>query len=86
MYIFDTDHELDNRLKHFKNLDKVILEKLQNLMHQYNPFISSFKQFALHNNNMPEYKIILKHSSNKDRRTHNIPSSSEIAAIIPSNN
>ena len=86
MYIFDTDHKLDNRLKHFKNLDKVILEKLQKLMHQYNPFISSFKQFALHNNNMPEYKIILKHSSNKDRRTHNIPSSSEIAAIIPSNN
>ncbi len=84
MYIYDTEHEINNRTKHFKDLNQNILVNLQDTMHKYNPFISKFKQFALESKDIMDYKIIVKAQSTKDRRNFNIPESSEIAAILPS--
>ena len=84
MYIYDTEHEINNRTKHFKDLNKNILSNLQSLMHEFNPFINKFKQFALDSKDLIDYKVIVKAQSSKDRRNYNIPESSEIAAILPS--
>ncbi len=52
VYIYDTDNELKNRLKFnlskgskkkIDKLDFALTEKLQNLMHKYNPFVPMFK-------------------------------------------
>jgi hypothetical protein len=53
-------------------------------MHEFNPFISKFKQFALDSKDQIDYKVIVKAQSSKDRRNYNIPEFSEIAAILPS--
>ena len=46
LYFFDTDHELDNRLHHVSNVDKNVLEMLQNMMHCCNPYAHAFRLAA----------------------------------------
>ena len=42
LYIYDTDHEIDNRLLNFSGLDKTILLQLQKEMHEVNPYVKMF--------------------------------------------
>jgi hypothetical protein len=83
LYIYDTDHELDNRFKNFNELDKNILKRLQELMHRHNPYVKFFKQIALEMKNNPELKYVLKADSSLDRRVYNLPCKSEVAAVLP---
>ena len=52
-------------------------------MHQYNPYVKTFKQLALKSEKMTDLQIILKADSSIDQRTHNKPNSSEVAALLP---
>jgi hypothetical protein len=83
LYIYDTDYELQNRVKNFPNLNIEILQNLQNLMHEYNPYVKQFKQLSLSFKQSPELKMIIKSDSTVDRRIHNQPTGSEIGAILP---
>ena len=83
LYLYDTENELENRLKCFKNLDKDILSRLQSLMHRHNPYVHLFKQRALELKLKPEYSLILKSDTTVDRRIYNLPTDSEVAVLIP---
>jgi hypothetical protein len=83
LYIHDTENELKNRMANFPALDSKIMKNLQKLMHKYNPYVKLFKQRAIEIEKAPELKLVLKANSKKDRRKDNIPSASEVAAIIP---
>lgn len=86
IYIYDTDHELSNRLVWNTELDRHILLKLQTMLHECNPFVACFKHAAeiftttVESENM---KLVLKQDTNKDLRRYNLPSASEISVIIP---
>ena len=61
-----------------------ILESLQSIMHDHNPLVQSFKM-ALEIES-PDFQLILsekKAPTNEHSRRFNLPSSSEIAAILP---
>ena len=83
LYIYDTDHEIDNRLLNFSGLDKTILLQLQKEMHEVNPYVKMFKQLSLDLIKEPSIKMVIKSDNKIDRRVKNLPSISEIAAIIP---
>lgn len=83
IYIYDTENELNNRLNIFKDLNPDILKRLQLMMHDCSPYIRHYKQFALSCESVPEYKLIIKCDSSIDRRTHNKPTASEVAVIMP---
>ncbi|CAJ0906109.1 4602_t:CDS:2, partial [Entrophospora sp. SA101] len=38
IYVYDTEHELQNRMNVMPNLDPVILEELQQMLHDVNPY------------------------------------------------
>ncbi|CAJ0873864.1 11336_t:CDS:2 [Entrophospora sp. SA101] len=44
IYVYDTEHELQNRMNVMPNLDPVILEELQQMLHDVNPYCEMFKQ------------------------------------------
>ncbi len=54
-------------------------------MHNYNPYVANYKQFAIQLEKIPTYKMILKADSSIDRRIYNKPNASEVAVILPSN-
>ena len=90
LYIYDTKHELDNRIEKFtiedKNCEtKHILEILQELMHKHNPFAEMFKtqvQKLAKNQNFKLVLIADYKPTSCHLRQYNVPTSSEIAAIV----
>ena len=88
IYIHDTEFEIENRFKIFNNLNKDILLQLQNMVHELNPYVKSFK-YALQlskESTVPELRMIIRAEKQSDLRRYNVPTSSEIAVIIPGNN
>ena len=43
LYVYDTEHELQNRMQGLGGLDERTLQKLQTMMHEYNPYAYSFR-------------------------------------------
>ncbi|KAI5385593.1 hypothetical protein KIW84_072263 [Lathyrus oleraceus] len=50
LYIYDTDHELQNRMRENPILNQAVVYKLQKLLHQCNPFVIMFRKVALEPN------------------------------------
>ena len=46
IYIFDTEHELENRHAIAQNVDRSTLLTIQNMMHRVNPFVAIFKNMT----------------------------------------
>ena len=42
LYIYDTENEISNHLSIINNLDKTILQNLQNMLHAINPYVHAF--------------------------------------------
>lgn len=86
IYIYDTENELHNRIQWNKSLDLDVLNALQKMMHNCNPFIDSFKHAAEIIKTDQNAKMIICADTNKDSRRYNLPTTSEISVIIPGNN
>ena len=44
IYIFEQENELDNHSQQFQNLDKTVLQELQDMMKEVNPFAHLYQQ------------------------------------------
>ncbi|RGB32558.1 hypothetical protein C1646_626032, partial [Rhizophagus diaphanus] len=44
IYIYDTDHEIQNRLNIMPRLDPIILGELQQMLHDINSYVNQFRQ------------------------------------------
>ena len=86
IYIYDTDHELQNRSNATPNfnLDSTILAELQQMLHDINPYVNIFRQAGnlLKQNPLLDLKLIITNNRTKDSRRYNTPSASEVAAIM----
>ncbi len=88
IYVYDTDHELENRSKIFQDINKKTLETLQTIMHNENPYVHEYVQAAdvIKENPTESIKLVLKASGTPDPRRFNLPRGSDIAIIIPDEN
>src|SRR3990170_6297341 len=68
LYIYDTEHENENRYNIMQDLDNNILLCLQNMLDEYNPYIQSFRQVRdiILSNETSEISMIIYND-----RTHN---------------
>ena len=86
IYIYDTDHELQNRSNATPNfnLDSTILAELQQMLHDINPYVNIFRQAGnlLKQNPLLDLKLVITNNRTKDSRRYNTPSASEVAAIM----
>ena len=76
---------LDNRMAVMNGLDGGTLYQLQQMMHDYNPYVNIFKQTYERMNQQPtnDIRMVIRADTDVDRRRYNIPTASEVAAIIP---
>jgi hypothetical protein len=84
IYIYDTDHEIQNRSNIMSGLDPMILAELQQMLHNINPYVNRFRQVGnlLKNNSSLDLKLIITNKRTKDSRRYNTPNASEVAAIM----
>ena len=88
IYFSDTENEKQNRLNIIRDLDEIIIDRLQTMFHEVNPYIPSIKSGIELMEQSPEIRLILhansrKKPSNAHRRLYNLPTGSEVAALLP---
>jgi hypothetical protein len=69
IYIYDTDHEKQNRSNVIPSLDFIILtELLQQMLHDINPYVNIFRQAEnmLKYNPLLDLKLIITNNRTKD--------------------
>ncbi|XP_025607858.1 uncharacterized protein [Arachis hypogaea] len=80
LYIYDTEHKLQNRMLENTQLHKTLVFKLQQLLHRYNPFLHVFRQLAQRSNVHECSLVIRKRPANQPQ--YSLPTTSQVAAII----
>ena len=83
LYFYDTDHEIQNRMKSSEKLNPVILERLIKISH-LNPYSIFFRRLE-HIDPLNSVQIIIRSDVLLDQRVYNQPSTSQVAAIWSEN-
>ena len=60
IYFYDTDNEINNRLKIANQLNSSTLQKLQTMIHDVNPFYKEFKNALDNSSSDSEVKLIIR--------------------------
>ncbi|XP_031125169.1 uncharacterized protein LOC116027603 [Ipomoea triloba] len=90
LYIHDTENEVENRINAFslsQNIDQLhvtIVEDIKQDLDDHNVLVKSFRlvRNQIQSNPRVEFKMRLIGKRNADARTYNLPSVSEVAALI----
>ncbi|XP_058782402.1 uncharacterized protein LOC131656821 [Vicia villosa] len=87
LYIFDTDNEVDNRMKCFKdntNIDNNIVTQLKLVLDEYNPHAKAFRMARdmMKQTGYQELKLKLIADRSEEGRVYNHPTVSEVTALI----
>lgn len=79
LYFYDTEHGIDNRMKHSKKLRPSILKKLIQILsiNLYSAFFGSLTNAE----NLDTHRIVINSNLGLDQRVYNHPTSSQVAAI-----
>ncbi|CAL0322783.1 unnamed protein product [Lupinus luteus] len=80
LYIYDTDHELQNRMLENPQLHENVVSKLQQILDHHNPFVHVFRQLASRTDVHQCSLIIRERPANQHQ--YNLPTTSQVAAII----
>ncbi|XP_058225284.1 uncharacterized protein LOC131334340 [Rhododendron vialii] len=87
LYIYDPASALEVRNRRNQQLRKDVLQTIQETLLQVNPFVDKFRQayaildqLDITEQTLPAH---LHYNSSKDRRRYNLPTSDEIAVVIP---
>ena len=80
LYIYDTEHELQNRMLENPQLHETLVLKLQQILHQYNPFVHVFRQLA-QRQDVHECSLLIKERPTNQPQ-YSLPTASQVAAII----
>ncbi|CAN6573919.1 unnamed protein product [Malus baccata var. baccata] len=58
-YIYDTEHEVENRMCESEVLDRCVVEKIQQMLNNHNPFVHTLRSLG-QSQDLPNCKLILK--------------------------
>ncbi|XP_054782778.1 uncharacterized protein LOC129290098 [Prosopis cineraria] len=90
LYIYDTENEVTNRIAAVSNhhtglkIDHVIVHLLKDVLDEFNPFVKQYRMASslIKNHAYNELKLCLIGTRQHDGRNYNLPSASEVAALV----
>ncbi|XP_026439106.1 uncharacterized protein LOC113337724 isoform X3 [Papaver somniferum] len=89
LYIYDPEFSLFVRGKRNPQLNMNVLQKIQNTMIQFNVFYTKYRQaYAILDQMSPadqNIRVSLQYKKSTDSRRYNLPTTDEIAVIVPEN-
>jgi hypothetical protein len=80
IYIYDTEHEIDNRMLENNGLDREILEKIKQVLDQYNPFVHVFRHIS-QREDLNTCRLIIREQPSTHRQ-YSLPTVSQVAAVF----
>lgn len=80
MFIYDTEHELENRLQESPGLHIPTLEKISSILNAVNPFVQTLRQLAKQPN-LQQCRLLIKEKPSFERQ-YSLPTASQVAAIL----
>ncbi|KAG5580980.1 hypothetical protein H5410_051607 [Solanum commersonii] len=80
VYFYDNEDDIIDKMLFSENLERIVTAKLLDIL-KINPY-SMFLKSLTCIPNLSNFYIALKCDSTLDQRTHNLPSVSEVAAIL----
>ena len=85
LYILDSGEARDHRMRRNDNLDPDLMYRLGGLISENHRWVGVFKQAyeVLQASNAEQVSLQLTVNRNQDRRRYNLPTSNEVAAVIP---
>src|SRR6266542_1064739 len=68
IYIYDTDHEIQNKSNIMPGLNPIILAELQQMLHDINPYVNKFRQAGnlLKDNPLLDLKLVITNNRTND--------------------
>ena len=85
LYIYDPQHELENRVAFIPQLNEVVTQSLQEMLHAVNPFVQLFHTGAERLQAHPDMnlRIIIRDPDRRKNRTYNRPTTmNEVGGIM----
>ena len=86
IYIYDQHNELDNHLQSFNNLDRKLLQELQDVIKNVNLYAQEYLHVAEIIKLKPteDKQLVLKATKQTvDPRRYNLPTGTDVAVVIP---
>ncbi len=80
LYIYDTEHEIENRILESESLHRDIVERIQIILDEQNPFVRTFRQLA-RRPDLHQCKLIIKEQA-PNQPQYSLPTASQVAAIV----
>ncbi|KAL0414287.1 UNVERIFIED_CONTAM: ATP-dependent DNA helicase PIF1 [Sesamum radiatum] len=80
MFIYDTEHEIENRLLENNGLDRELVDKIKHILDAHNPFVQTLRQLA-QRDDILDCKLLIKERPTAHSR-YALPTASQVAAII----
>ncbi|KAF8393421.1 hypothetical protein HHK36_021665 [Tetracentron sinense] len=81
MYIYDTDHEIENRMAENNLLHIEIVTKLKQILDAHNPFVNIFRSLA-QRPDLQTCRLLIRAEISRNRHQYNLPTVSQVAAIL----
>ncbi|KAG2194274.1 hypothetical protein INT47_009684 [Mucor saturninus] len=88
IYIYDPASQIEQRHRNAPNLERDVLEKIQAVLMDINPFVSLFRtmdQVSRQNPNIQDLTLRLVAEGPQDHRRYNAPTAEEVAVLIMNN-
>ncbi|OAD75969.1 hypothetical protein PHYBLDRAFT_59500 [Phycomyces blakesleeanus NRRL 1555(-)] len=88
IYIYDSAAQIDQRQYHSPQLERSVLEKIQSILMETNPFVHLFRtmdQISWEKGQSIDLTLCLVAEGPRDQRRYNAPTASEIAVLIMNN-
>ncbi|KAF8387888.1 hypothetical protein HHK36_026550 [Tetracentron sinense] len=81
MYIYNTDHEIENRMAENNLLHIEIVTKLKQILDAHNPFVNIFRSLA-QRPDLQTCRLLIQAEISRNRPQYNLPTVSQVAAIL----
>ncbi|KAL0405673.1 UNVERIFIED_CONTAM: hypothetical protein Slati_3881200 [Sesamum latifolium] len=79
MFIYDTEHEIENRLLENNGLDRELVDKIKHILGAHNPFVQTLWQLA-QRDDILDCKLLIKEKPTAHSR-YALPTASQVAAF-----
>ncbi|XP_028074574.1 uncharacterized protein LOC114276939 [Camellia sinensis] len=80
LYVYDTDHENENRMSENEELHLDLLDKIKNILNAHNSFVHTFRQLA-QRPDIHECRLQIKEQPH-NRPQYNLPTAPEVATVL----
>ena len=88
IYSYDQANEIENWLQLFQQLDRTVLQELQDMIKEVNPYAQIYKHAGeiMRENPTEDVKLVLRahdEKNNIDPWRYNLPTGTDVAIILP---